>query len=430
MTRMPVGGGTGRGATPAVDTVAAAPLVPSGVGTAVEFTSADLVKAACALEDRVRAHRRALHRTPELAFEEFETADYIEGVLRELGVEHYRVVGTGVVGIIRGRGRRCVAVRADMDALPVAEAEGREGYRSENQGVSHACGHDAHVAVGLGLAEVLAGLDDLPGTVALYFQPAEEGPGGAEPMVQAGVLDEPAPGAVLALHVASQYEAGQIAVRSGPVNAAADLFSIKVRGVGGHAAHPETAVDAVLVASHVMLALQSLVAREIDPVRPAVLTVGSINGGTRPNVIAQEVVLEGTIRTLHEPVRDHLVRRIREIAEGTAAAHRATANVVVEEGYAAGYNDKHLTTVVADAARAVVGSEQVIFQEEPSLGSEDFFEFGATGLPVCMFRLGIANLDQGIEAPHHSPDFDVDEAALPLGVAVFAEAIRRLLTDG
>lgn len=386
-----------------------------------------IARAAQALGPRLTAHRRALHRIPEPGFAEHDTAAYVESVLDDLGVAHRRVVGTGVVAVLPGAGTGCVGVRADMDALPVPEADGRPGYRSQREGFSHACGHDAHVAVALGLAELLCHADRLPGTVALYFQPAEEGPGGAAPMVAAGVLDDPAPQAVLALHVNSVHPTGEVAVRPGPSTGSNDQFDIVVQGLGGHAAHPDRAVDPVPVAAAIVQGVQQVLSREVDPVVPAVCTWGSIHGGTRRNVIATSVVLEGTLRTLDRGVRAHLVERIHEVAQGIGTAFRTTVHVRHHEGYEVGVNDPLLTAVVADAARAVLGPERVVPWHGPTLGSEDFYAFGDTGVPASMFLLGVANRARGITAPNHSPDFDLDEAALPAGVAVFAEAVRRLL---
>ncbi len=393
----------------------------------VEFETEAICEAAAKLAETVRTHRRTIHRRPELAFDEHGTAAYIESVLGGLGVPHRRVVGTGVVAVLRGSGPGCVGVRADMDALPVPEADGREGYRSQIEGVSHACGHDAHVAVALGLAELLAGVDDLPGTVALYFQPAEEGPGGAAPMVGAGVLDDPAPSAVLGLHVSSRHRSGVVALRSGPATASDDGFDILVEGVGGHAAHPEEAVDPIPVAAEIVSAVQQLLTREVNPVTPVVFTFGSIQGGTKRNVIATSVELLGTLRTVHRHNRERLVARIPQMVRAVAEAHRATVSVRHIEGYDMGVNDPALTDVVASAARAVLGEHRVVAELEPTLGGEDFYAFGSTGLPVSMFLLGVANPERGLTAPNHSPGFDVDEDALPAGVAVFAETIRRLL---
>lgn len=394
----------------------------------MRLETSQIVSEAQRLAARVCEHRRALHRRPELGFAEHATQAYLESVLSDLGVAHRRSAGTGLVAVIPGRGPGCVGIRADMDALPVTEAPGREGYRSEIEGVSHACGHDAHMAVALGLAELLSGVEDLPGTVVLYFQPAEEGPGGAEPMVAEGVLADPAPSAVLALHVSSRHRSGVVGLRSGPSTAADDAFDITVHGVGGHAAHPEETVDPVPVAAALVQSLNQLMTREINPVTPVVLTFGTIAGGTRRNVVATSVRLQGTLRTVHQHNREHLLKRIPQVATGIAEAHRATVTVLHTPGYDMGVNDPALTEVVAASARAVLGEHRVVAEPEPTLGGEDFYAFGSTGLPVSMFLLGVANPERGITAPNHSPDFDLDTDALPAGVAVFAETLRRLLT--
>jgi amidohydrolase len=338
-------------------------------------------------------------------------------------------MGTGVVAVIEGRGAGCVGVRADMDALPVPEAPGRDGYRSQNDGVSHACGHDAHVAIALGLAELLAGQAELPGTVALYFQPAEEGGGGAEPMVASGVLDDPRPQAILALHTASNHPAGTIGLRYGPVTAAVDEITLTIHGIGGHAGHPDRAIDPVPVAANLITNVQQIITREIDPLKPAVITFGSIHGGTRHNVIAPSVTLEATLRSLYPDTREYLVERMQQMAHAVATANRTSATVSVTRWCPPGHNDHDLALLVEDAAKTICGESQVVVEEHPSMGGEDFFAFGNTGVPVCMFRLGVSNAARGITAPHHSSHFDIDEASLPVGVAVFAESIRRVLTS-
>lgn len=408
------------------------PAAPMGMRTLLPSSSAwtpmMIHDNAVALRDTLIRHRRRLHRHPELAWCEHRTAAYIESVLSGLGIEHRRVVGTGVVAVIEGRGEGCVGVRADMDALPVTEAPGRDGYRSENEGVSHACGHDAHVATVLGLAELLVGQAELPGTVVLYFQPAEEGGGGAEPMVADGVLDDPTPDAILALHTASNHPAGTIGLRSGPVTAAVDDITITVHGIDGHAAHPNRAIDPIPVAANLITTTQQIVTREIDPLKPAVITFGSIHGGTRHNVIASNVTLEATMRSLYPDTRAYLVERIQQMAHAVASANRTSVTVSIQHGYPAGFNDTGLTRLVDRAARSICGDGCVVIEEHPSMGAEDFFEFGRTGIPVCMFRLGVGNPARGITAAHHSSHFDIDESSLPVGVAVFAESIRRLLT--
>lgn len=384
--------------------------------------------AAIRLSATLSRHRRTLHRQPELAFAEERTAAYIEAELDRIGVPHRRIVGTGVIGVLHGeqRNRGVVGARFDIDALPVPEAEGRTGYRSTVDGVSHACGHDAHAAVGLGLAELLRA-EPPDGTVVLLFQPAEESTGGAAPMVAAGALGDPTPQAIVALHVHPNFQVGEIGLRDGAVTASADDVVITITGRGGHAGHPDAAIDPVPIAAQVVSSLQQVVAREVDPVTPAVLTIGSIHGGSRHNVIAPSVQMQGTLRTVDPEVRELLVERVTAISEGIAAAHRATATVQVRRGYAAGYNEPSLTGCVAEAAQAVLGPDGVVWEPTPSMGSEDFFDFGATGIPVCMFRLGVGNVAAGLTAPLHSPDFDLDEDGLPLGVAVLAETVHRLL---
>ena len=385
--------------------------------------AATLRETADELAETLTRHRRQVHRCPELAFAEHQTAAYIEQELDRFGVTHRRAAGTGVVAVV-GEGDRCIGVRADMDALPIGEAAGRDGYRSENEGISHACGHDAHVAIGLGLAE-LATQVPLGGKLALYFQPAEEGPGGAEPMVAEGVLDDPTPEAVIALHVAAEYPVGTVAVHPGPSSGSDDRVRITISGVGGHAAYPYLSVDPVPAAAEIISAMQQLVTREVNPVQPVVFTFGKISGGTRHNIIAPQVELDGTFRTLHEHNRELLKRRIPELVGAIASAHRATAEVEIIPGYAVGVNDSNLIDLIESAAGAVVPADRILRESEPGLGAEDFFAFGSTGIPVAMFNLGVANPAKGIEGAHHSPEFDIDEDALPDGLAVFAETIRR-----
>lgn len=393
----------------------------------MQLTTDAIASRAADLAEVVTGHRRTIHRHPELAFEEHRTAAYVEQQLDRLGIEHRRVVGTGVVGVLRGDGERAVGVRADMDALPVPEARGRVGYRSVVPDVSHACGHDAHVAMALGVAELLADAEGLAGDVALYFQPAEEATGGAAPMVRAGVLDDPQPDAVLGVHVASWLPSGTIGLRHGPVTAANDTVRLVVRGRGGHGAHPDGGVDAINAAVHVLSAIQTTMTREVDPVEPVVISFGTIHGGRRENVIADEVVVTGTLRAVDPDVRVLLHRRISEVAHGVASALRATCEVEITPGFGVGVNDAHLADLLGEAAGAVLGGERVVWQPAPSLGSEDFFDFGRTGVPVAMFRLGTGSSEHGTDAPHHSADFDVDETALPAGVAVLCEGVRRVL---
>lgn len=377
--------------------------------------------------DYVRTLRRAIHRRPELGMAEHETARLVEGELETLGIPHRRLAGTGVVGVISGRKPgRTAALRADMDALPITERTGLE-FASEIEGRMHACGHDAHTAMLLGAArELSADRTDLAGNVVLIFQPAEEGPGGAEPMIAAGALDDPAVGAIAMLHVDVRVEAGVVGITPGPVNASADEFYVTIRGKGGHGAYPHTAVDAVPAASAVVLALQNIAARETDPLKNVVVTVGTIAGGYRNNVIADCVEMSGTLRAFEPAIRDGLEARVRRIAEGVAAAYGATAELRVNRGYPPVVNDDRL----AEQFSAYLSAHSRVRVERlsPTMGGEDFAYF-AQRVPGLQIRLGVRGEAAGAVHPGHSAQFRLDEDALPWGVETLV-AFARAYGDG
>lgn len=370
---------------------------------------------------------------PELGFAEHRTAAKVAEVLAPMVAEgmHLRtgIAGTGLAATITGgRPGRCLLVRADMDALPILEADDGRPYRSLVDGVMHACGHDGHVAILLGLAERLwARRHELSGTVRLVFQPAEEGPGGAAPMIAEGVLEEPRVDAAIGLHLWSQLPAGTMGVRSGPVMAATDQMDIVVAGRGGHGAKPQETVDAIVLAAQVVNGLQTLVSRNVDPLQPAVVTLGTINGGFRHNVIAPEVRLSGTVRTYAPEVQDLLERRITEVVEGLCGAMGGCGHVQYTRTYPATVNHAGMTRLVAEAGRAVLGDAAVVLAE-PSMGGEDMAYF-LEAVPGSFFFLGAARPDAAPGAPHHSPGFDIDESALPCGVAVLEDAVFRFLAD-
>jgi amidohydrolase len=373
---------------------------------------------------RVVELRRDIHRHPELGFEEQRTQALIERELDAIGVEHRRIAKTGVVGIVRGaHPGRTVALRADMDALPITERSG-EPFSSEIPGKMHACGHDAHTAMLLGAARVLHEMHaDLRGAVVLLFQPAEEGPGGAEPMIAEGALDDPKVEAVAMLHVDPRLDPGTIGITPGPVNASADEFFITVTGKGGHGAYPHNAFDTVPATAAMILALQNIAARETDPLKSVVVTVGTINGGYRNNVIADEVKMTGTFRA-HEPqVRDGLEERARRILDGVAAAYGVKAKLEVARGYPPVVNDPQLASAFRDYMRA--HSELTVVSPPPTMGAEDFAYF-AQRVPGVHVRLGVRNEKAGWTHSGHSPQFRLDEAALPVGVqtlVAFASAV-------
>ncbi len=381
-----------------------------------------------ALAEQMIATRRDLHAHPELGFQEKRTARIVADTLGELGYEVVTGVGkTGVVGLLGGGqpGERTVLLRFDMDALPIHE-ENDVPYRSQTDGVMHACGHDAHVAVGLGVASILAKhRQDWGGTIKLMFQPAEEGLGGALAMINDGLLTGPDVDIALGLHVASMLPLGMAVVRSGGLLASADLFEITVKGRGGHGARPHETIDAVLVAAHIVVALQSVVARSLDPDSTGVVTVGSIQAGNAGNVIAETALLRGTVRAFEEDVRQHIHQRITEIAHGVATTFGASVEVTQPFGTDVTICAPAPTQVVYQAASAVLGEEKINTTFRTT-GGEDF---GAvlSRVPGNFFFIGGRNDERGLNYPHHNPRFDIDEACMPLGAAILCDAAVRCL---
>jgi amidohydrolase len=385
--------------------------------------------AAWEIGPEVVANRRYLHQHPELSFHEEQTSRFVAEKLRDLGVEtHTGIANTGVLGILRGaRPGKTVLLRADMDALPIEELNDVP-YKSDAPGVMHACGHDAHTAMLLGVARLLSQrTDEFAGTVKFAFQPAEEvPPGGAKPMIDAGVMENPHVDAAFGVHMAQELPAGTIGIAHGPLCAAPDFFVATIKGLGGHAARPHAAVDPVVVAAHCIVALQTLVSRETNPLRPAVITVGQLQAGTVANVIPEEAVLRGTVRTFDEETRQHIATRLGEVIEGIATAMRATASVEYIFGYPALINDEAMTDLVREVVRDLLGPDQLL-EREPGMVGEDMAYF-LQEAPGYFFMVGTNNPERGLTYGHHHPRFDIDdEQSLPVGVAAITSVALRYL---
>jgi amidohydrolase len=386
-----------------------------------------LLESARAIAESVVADRRAIHRRPELAFHEHETAALVESRLRALGIPvRTGIGGTGVVGLIEGaRPGRTVLLRADMDALPILEESTAE-YASTTPGVMHACGHDAHTAILVGTARLLnERRAELSGCVKLMFQPAEEGGAGALRMIEDGLLQDPPVDAAFMLHVSHALPAGRVATAPGPVLAGANSFTITVEGRGGHAARPHIAIDPVVIAAHVVTALQTLVSREAPPDRAAVVTLGSLQAGTAANVIPDRAVIKGTIRAYDPDLMKELERRLEETAAGIAAAMRASAHVEFHMHYPPTVNDAAMAELLSGAGRTALGPGAVGVAD-PVMAAEDF-SFVLERVPGAMLSLGVRAPEWEEPRPVHTPRFDVDESALPVGVACMASVAMEFL---
>jgi len=370
------------------------------------------------------AVRRDIHRHPEIGFEEVRTAAFVQQHLQSLGLVPKALAGTGVTAMIEGGGPgKTLMLRSDLDALPVQE-ENEVPYRSVNDGVMHACGHDFHISILLGTAKNLVANPPARGKVKLNFQPAEEGLNGAGAMIEAGIMKSPPVDAVLGYHIWQNLPVGKVAALTGPCMAAVGRFLITVTGKGGHAAYPQSSVDPIVVAAHIVTALQSIVARNLNPLDAGVVTVGRIQGGTTFNVIPPQVVLEGTVRTFSKEAGRILPKRLKEIAEGVAKSLGATASVQYEREHEAVVNDAAMAEFMREVARDVVGARNVV-DAEPSMGGEDHAAYQAL-VPGCYSFLG-AGTKKGEAFPHHHPRFNPDEGVLEMGTALMTEASRRWL---
>ncbi len=365
--------------------------------------------------------RRHLHAHPELSYEEFETSKFIQDKLKEWGISFQVMAKTGVVGIIEGKNptKRILALRADIDALPITEKNNVE-YRSKNEGVMHACGHDVHTTCLLGAAKILNELkNEWEGTIKLIFQPGEEkNPGGASLMIKEGVLENPKPDAIFALHVHPNLEVGKLSFRGGMVMASADEIYITVKGKGGHAAAPHLTSDTILTASQLVVNLQQVISRMNNPFNPSVLSITSFQGGNTTNVIPSEVKLMGTFRAMNEDWRFKAHDLIKNICRNTADISGAEIDVEIDVGYPFVVNNIELTEKARQKAVEWTGLQNVE-ETEMRMGAEDF-AFYSHLIPACFFRLGVGNLAKNITSGVHTPTFNIDENAIEKGMGIMA----------
>ncbi len=375
------------------------------------------------------ALRRWFHQHPELGQKEFQTQDKICEILDGWGIEYIRgIAETGVVAIIRGLSEgRVIGIRADIDALPIQEESGLS-FASVTPNVMHACGHDIHTSILLGTAKALFQLrDKLPGTVKLFFQPAEETIGGAERMIAAGCLENPHVDAVIGLHVNTDLLTGSIGLKYGTMFAGSDMITLRVFGKQTHGASPQDGVDPIVISANIILAMQSLVSRDIAPVQSAIFTVGSVHAGTTSNIIPEMVEMKCILRTLDPPTRKFLQGRVKDVSTQIAQAYRGRAEVDIVESYGPLINDASMVDLVRSAAAGVLGDECVKMIDVPTMGAEDFSYF-ALNRKACFFYLGIRNEELGSVYPLHSQKFLADEAAIPVGLKVNLATVFKYLS--
>jgi amidohydrolase len=365
--------------------------------------------------------RHHLHAHPELSYQEYETSKYVQQRLTDLGIPFEVKATTGVVGLIKGKNpdSRIIALRADMDALPIKE-ENDIPYKSKNEGVMHACGHDVHTTCLLGAAKILKELsNEWEGTIKLIFQPGEEkNPGGASLMIKDGVLENPKPEAILALHVNTILEVGELSFRGGKVMASADELYFTIKGKGGHAASPQLIVDPILISSHLIVALQQLISRNNNPFNPSVLSITAFNGGNTTNVIPNEVKLMGTFRAMDESWRFKAHDLMRKLTHDLVQSMGGEAELHIDVGYPCVMNNERLTAAAMALAETYMGNEKVS-ETELRMGAEDFGYY-AQVIPACFFRLGTMNKAKGITAGVHTPVFNIDESAIEIGMGMMA----------
>lgn len=379
------------------------------------------------LQPQLVEWRRGLHQKPELGFQEKLTAQFVSQKLQEWGIEHQTgIAQTGIVATIHGNNstQKVLAIRADMDALPIQELN-EVPYRSQHDGVMHACGHDGHTAIALGTAYYLQqNRETFAGTVKIIFQPAEEGPGGAKPMIEAGVLKNPDVDAIIGLHLWNNLPLGTIGVRAGALMAAVELFRCTVLGKGGHGAMPHQTIDSIVVAAQIINALQTIVARNVNPIDSAVVTVGELHAGTAENVIADTASMRGTVRYFNPELKSLFHQRVEQIIAGICQSHGARYDLDYWSLYPPVINDATIAELVRSVAQEVVETPVGVVPECQTMGGEDMSYF-LQEVPGCYFFLGSANPEKGLAYPHHHPRFDFDETVLAMGVEMFVRCVEK-----
>ena len=418
-------------------------MISSTVKNSIDIDLSRVRREIQALQPQLVEWRRRLHQRPELGFKEYITAEFVAQKLQEWGIEHQTgIAKTGIVATIKGsmqedrckrqnsqtiQNPRVLAIRADMDALPVQE-ENEVPYKSQHDGIMHACGHDGHTAIALATAYYLSQhRDDFAGTVKIIFQPAEEGPGGALPMIEAGVLKNPDVDAIIGLHLWNNLPLGTVGVRSGALMAAVELFNCTILGKGGHGAMPHQTVDSVVVAAQIVNALQTIVARNVDPIDSAVVTVGELHAGTAHNVIAATARLSGTVRYFNPKFEGYFGQRIEQIIAGICQSYGATYNFEYWQLYPPTINNAGMAELVRSQAAEVIETPVGIVPECQTMGGEDM-SFFLQEVPGCYFFLGSANPDKNLAYPHHHPRFDFDETALGMGVEIFVRCVEKFFS--
>ena len=382
------------------------------------------------LQPNIVEWRRTLHQKPELGFQEQITAGFIHQKLDSWGITHQTgIAKTGIVATIAGRSPgKVLAIRADMDALPVQEANDVP-YKSQHDGKMHACGHDGHTAIALATAYYLSKhQNDFCGTVKFIFQPAEEGPGGAKPMIEEGVLKNPDVDAIIGLHLWNNLPLGTVGVRDGALMAAVECFRLSILGKGGHGAMPDQTVDSIIVASQIVNALQTIVSRNVNPLDSAVVTVGELHAGTALNVIADTARMSGTIRYFSPELETLIGKRLEAIIAGVCQMHGATYDLNHWQLYPPTVNNSEIAELVRSVAVQVVETPVGVVPECQTMGGEDM-SFFLQQVPGCYFFLGSANPEKGLAYPHHHPRFDFDETALGMGVEIFVRCVEKYLNN-